>query len=69
MFNVRGIGSKDGQVFGDDITGHLLPADLVRFVRQTELDDDDSEGVLKLVPAAPASARSGRPPISVRWSG
>ena len=53
--------------FKDDITGQPLRDDLVREARAKELQYFTSKGVWRKRPRQEAFARTGHPPISVRW--
>ena len=53
--------------FVDDITGQPLDPELCRIARKKEIDYFQSKGVWDLRNLQEAWARTGRPPISVRW--
>ena len=53
--------------YRDDLTGQVLKDDLVKEARAKELAFFHAKGVWLKVPRQTARARSGRPPISVRW--
>ena len=53
--------------YRDDLSGHVLKDSLVEEARAKELQYFQSKGVWKKVKMATARARTGRPPISVRW--
>ena len=53
--------------FKDDLTGQPLKDELVKLARAKELIYFHSKGVWVKVPKATARARTGHPPISVRW--
>ena len=67
MKNMKGpLQGYSGQ-FKDELTGQLLKDLLVREARAKELAFFTSKNVWVKVPINVAKARSGRPPISVRW--
>ena len=51
----------------DDITGQPLNPELCRIARQKEIDYFRNKGVWDMRRIQEAWARTGRPPISVRW--
>ena len=51
----------------DEMSGKLLPQDLVQQARKEELDFFSKKGVWEIVPIRTAWDKTGRPPISVRW--
>ena len=53
--------------YKDDLTGQLLKDSLVQEAREVELRYFESKGVWTKVPRQHAFARTGRPPITVRW--
>ena len=53
--------------YRDDLTGQVLRDDLVKQARAKELAYFHSKGVWIKVPKQEARAKTGRPPISVRW--
>ena len=53
--------------YKDDITGQLLKDSLVIAARRTELTYFNAKGVWTKVPRQQAFARTGKPPVSVRW--
>ncbi len=53
--------------YKDDLTGQVLRDDWVKEARAKELLYFHSKGVWRKVPRHEARARTGRPPISVRW--
>ena len=57
----------DSEVFKDDLTGQLLPPDLVRAARKKELDYFDGKLVWEKRPIGEARRVTGKPPITVRW--
>ena len=67
VFTLKGARSGPQEVFRDDLTGQVLPTELVRAARRKELEYFESKGVWKLVPLGQARSEAGRPPISVRW--
>ena len=54
-------------VFRDDLTGQLLPPDLVKTARAKELEYFEAKRVWELRPTAESRRVTGKPPISVRW--
>ena len=54
-------------VYRDDLTGQILPPELVQAARAKELEYFESKQVWEKRPVAEAKRRMGRPPISVRW--
>ena len=59
--------AEDEPVFRDDLTGQLLPPDLVRAARAKELEYFKAKGVWEKRPIAESRRVTGKPPISVRW--
>ena len=57
----------DARTFKDSVTGQPLPEALVRAARQLELDYFKKKHVWDKVPRSEAWARTGKPPITVRW--
>ena len=57
----------DTKSFKDSVTGQLLPEALVRAARQLELDYFEKKHVWVKVPRSETFARTGKPPITVRW--
>ena len=55
------------KTFKDSVTGQLLPETLVRAARQLELEYFEKKHVWDKVPRSEALAKTGKPPISVRW--
>ena len=53
--------------YKDDLSGQLLKDTLVQEARQVELRYFETKGVWMKVPRQQAFARTGRPPITVRW--
>ena len=53
--------------YKDDISGQLLKDSLVLAARRVELEYFNAKGVWTKVPRQQAFARTGRPPVSVRW--
>ena len=53
--------------YKDDLTGQPLRDDLVKTARAKELEFSVSKGVWTKVPRQRSFARTGKPPISVRW--
>ena len=53
--------------FVDDITGQPLDPELCRIARKKELDYFHSKGVWDMRRISEAWAKTGRPPITVRW--
>ena len=58
---------QDGETYRDDLTGQLLPPDLVRIARTQELEYFDGKLVWEKRPMAEARRITGKPPITVRW--
>ena len=56
-----------GEVFKDDLTGQLLPPDLVHAARKLELDYFNGKMVWEKRPIGEARRVTGKPPITVRW--
>ena len=65
--NLRGPAQGYSGAYRDDLTGQVLNDDLVKAARAKELAFFYSRRVWLKVPKARARAKSGRPPISVRW--
>ncbi len=65
--NLRGPSQGYSGKYRDDLTGQILKDALVLEARAAELAYFHSKGVWLKVPRETARARSGRPPISVRW--
>ena len=59
---------QDSEIFKDDLTGQLLPPDLVRAARVKELEYFDGKTVWEKRPMAEARRVTGKPPITVRLS-
>ena len=55
------------EVFKDDLTGQLLPPDLVKAARKLELDYFNGKLVWEKRPLSEARRVTGKPPITVRW--
>ena len=53
--------------YRDDLTGQLLPPDLVRAARAKELEYFNAKEVWLKRPVGEARRVTGKPPISVRW--
>ena len=53
----------------DSVTGQLLPEVLVRAARQLELEYFEKKQVWEKMPRSKALAKTGKAPISVRWTG
>ena len=53
--------------YKDDLTGQLLPPDLVRAARAKELEYFEAKEVWNKRPVGEARRVTGKPPISVRW--
>ena len=51
----------------DDLTGQLLPPELCRKARATELDYAKDREVWTMRKVSEALRRQGKPPITVRW--
>ena len=58
---------EDEPIYRDDLTGQLLPPDLVRAARAKELEYFNSKQVWQKRPVGEARRVTGKPPISVRW--
>ena len=58
---------QDSEIFKDDLTGQLLPPDLVRAARKLELEYFDGKVVWEKRPIAEARRVTGKPPVTVRW--
>ena len=56
-----------GERFVDDITGQPLDPELCRIARRKEIEYFQSKGVWDMRRVQEAWAKTGRPPISVRW--
>ena len=54
-------------IFKDDLTGQLLPPELVRAARAKELEYFEAKRVWDKRPIAEARRVTGKPPITVRW--
>ena len=57
----------NADVFKDDLTGQVLPAEPVRAARQKEMDYVKSKGLWVKKPIKDCWDRTGRPPVTVRW--
>ena len=55
------------EIFKDDLTGQLLPPDLVKLARAKELEYFNGKLVWEKRPMAEARRVTGKPPITVRW--
>ena len=64
IFHVRAEGEP---TYRDDLTGQLLPPDLVRAARAKELEYFNAKQVWQKRPVGEARRVTGKPPISVRW--
>ena len=62
-----GVLSVSAGTYRDDITGQPLAPELCKAARQKELDYFESKKVWEVRPISEAKARTGKPPISVRW--
>ena len=54
-------------VYKDDLTGQLLPPDLVRAARAKELEYFGAKQVWEKRPVGESRRVTGKPPVSVRW--
>ena len=54
-------------VYRDDLTGQLLPPELVHAARKKELDYFEAKKVWEKKAVGEARRVTGRPPITVRW--
>ena len=57
----------DAESFKDSVTGQPLPEALVRAARRLELEYFEKKHVWVKVPRSEALAKTGKPPITVRW--
>ena len=64
---IRGPAQGFSGRFRDDLTGQILNDELVIKARAVELSFFHSKGVWTKKPKSHARAKTGRPPISVRW--
>ena len=55
------------EILKDDLTGQLLPPDLVRAAREKELEYFNGKEVWEKRPMSEARRMIGKPPIIVRW--
>lgn len=51
----------------DDLTGEVLPPDLVKFAKRDELSEMYRRSVWTEVPVSESIEKTGKPPIPVRW--
>ena len=58
---------QNDEIFKDDLTGQLLPSDLVKLARKKELEYFDGKVVWEKKPMSEARRVTGKPPITVRW--
>ena len=58
---------QNDEVFKDDLTGQLLPPDLVKLARKKELEYFDGKLVWEKKPMSEARRVTGKPPVTVRW--
>ena len=57
----------DEPIYKDDLTGQLLPPELVRAARAKELEYFNAKEVWEKRPMGESRRVTGNPPISVRW--
>ena len=57
----------DEPIYKDDLTGLLLPPELVRAARAKELEYFNAKEVWEKRPMGESRRITGKPPISVRW--
>ena len=58
---------SDEPVFRDDLTGQILPTELVKAARAKELEYFKAKRVWDKRPVGESRRVTGKPPISVRW--
>ena len=59
--------TNEWEQFYDDMSGKILPRDLVEAARREEIAEVKRMGVWRKVPRAQCWHETGRPPIGIRW--
>ena len=58
---------EKSEIFNDDLTGQLLPPDLVKAPRRLEIEYFNGKAVREKRPLGEARHVTGKPPITGRW--